>query len=148
MESTSDVIVVGAGLSGLQAALDLHCSCRSVVVLEARDRVGGKLRTVQRPDGKGFQEFGAAWLNDTNQQHMWNYCRQFGLTPVVQNIIGAVACEDTQGKVQSVPFNTLPEVSLPLSLLPVCPKVPWEAYSQPGPLIWRSQSSLRWTTTA
>ncbi|KAK6375712.1 hypothetical protein LTS17_007534 [Exophiala oligosperma] len=116
MESTSDVIVVGAGLSGLQAALDLHCSCRSVVVLEARDRVGGKLRTVQRPDGKGFQEFGAAWLNDTNQQHMWNYCRQFGLTPVVQNIIGAVACEDAQGKVQSVPFNTLPEPARPTDL--------------------------------
>lgn len=52
-------VVVGAGLSGLQAALDVHRSGKSVVVLEARDRVGGKTWTIPRPDGKGNQELGA-----------------------------------------------------------------------------------------
>jgi monoamine oxidase len=111
-----DVIIIGGGLSGLQAALDLHEAGRSVIILEARDRVGGKTRTIERPDGKGFQEFGAAWVNDTNQSHIWAYCRRFGLTPVVQNIIGSVASEDKQGNVHAFPFGGLPPVSTLLSM--------------------------------
>lgn len=54
----ADVIVIGAGLAGLRAARVLSSAGRSVVVLEAQDRVGGRLRT-DRVDGflvdRGFQ---------------------------------------------------------------------------------------------
>ncbi len=40
---TADVVVVGAGFAGLTAARDIHQAGRSVVVLEARDRVGGRV---------------------------------------------------------------------------------------------------------
>jgi monoamine oxidase len=115
MAEAVDVIIVGAGLSGLQAALDLHRASRSIIVLEARDRVGGKTYSVEREDGKGVQEIGAAWLNDTSQSHVWEYCKQFGLTPVVQNIDGLVASEDADGDCHLFPFGELPRVRDPTS---------------------------------
>ncbi|MFX6040648.1 FAD-dependent oxidoreductase, partial [Acinetobacter baumannii] len=44
-EITRDVVVIGAGAAGLTAANDLRKAGLSVVVLEARDRVGGRLWT-------------------------------------------------------------------------------------------------------
>lgn len=53
-----DVVVVGAGLAGLAAAVHLHAAGRSVRVLEASDGVGGRVRT-DMVDGfqldRGFQ---------------------------------------------------------------------------------------------
>ena len=64
-----DVVVVGAGLSGLQAAVDLHKAGLKVKVLEARDRVGGK--TWSRSAQGSVCDVGAAWINDTNQSKMY-----------------------------------------------------------------------------
>ena len=53
--SRHDVIVLGAGLSGLSAARDLAAGGADVLVLEARDRVGGRVEQVQLPDGRLLQ---------------------------------------------------------------------------------------------
>lgn len=56
--SSADVVIVGAGLAGLCAARELHRCGRRVVVLEASDGVGGRVRT-DEVDGflldRGFQ---------------------------------------------------------------------------------------------
>jgi len=57
----ADVCVVGAGYSGLTAALRLHQNGKSVVVLEARDRIGGRIWTEHLPDGTPVDR-GGAWL--------------------------------------------------------------------------------------
>lgn len=59
-----DVVVVGAGLAGLVAARRLEATGPSVLVLEARDRVGG--RTLSCPIGDGEQvEMGGQWVGPT-----------------------------------------------------------------------------------
>ena len=39
----ADVIVIGAGMAGASAAHDLHRAGKSVLILEAGDRVGGRI---------------------------------------------------------------------------------------------------------
>lgn len=60
MLQRSDVIVVGAGLSGLVAAWRLARAGVQVRVLEARARVGG--RTLTRPLGRGVADLGGQWI--------------------------------------------------------------------------------------
>ncbi|MEU7111433.1 NAD(P)/FAD-dependent oxidoreductase [Streptomyces sp. NPDC046182] len=50
-----DVIVLGAGLAGLAAARDLAAGGADVLVVEARDRVGGRVEQSELPDGRLVQ---------------------------------------------------------------------------------------------
>jgi monoamine oxidase len=56
-----NVAVVGAGFAGLAAALDLHDAGLSVTVLEARERVGGRVLSVELENGE-IVELGAEWI--------------------------------------------------------------------------------------
>ena len=56
-----DVIVIGAGIAGLAAARTLAEAGQRVVVLEASDRVGGRIRTVR--DGDAVIELGAEFIH-------------------------------------------------------------------------------------
>jgi monoamine oxidase len=53
-----DVAVLGAGLGGLSAARDLVRSGANVIVLEARERPGGRVEAVTLPDGRTVQAGG------------------------------------------------------------------------------------------
>lgn len=59
-ELTADVVVVGAGITGLTAATRLVAQGREVVVLEARDRVGGRLWNTEI--GGEANELGGEWV--------------------------------------------------------------------------------------
>ena len=61
-----DVIVVGAGAAGLQAAHQLAKSGYRVVVLEARDRVGGRIFTVTPKGWPTAVELGAEFIHGGN----------------------------------------------------------------------------------
>ena len=63
MPKEPDVIVVGAGIAGLTAAAKLGRSGLSVLLLEARDRVGGRIWTQRSPTHDVPIEFGAEFIH-------------------------------------------------------------------------------------
>jgi monoamine oxidase len=63
----ADVAVVGGGLAGLTAARDLVAAGKSVVVLEARDRVGGRVVNLKLANG-GFTEGGGEFIGPTQDR--------------------------------------------------------------------------------
>jgi len=67
MMREADVVIVGAGLSGLIAARDVLRAGREAIVLEASDRVGGRILTEEPVTGV-FLELGAQWIGDTHHR--------------------------------------------------------------------------------
>ncbi|SMR41499.1 unnamed protein product [Zymoseptoria tritici ST99CH_1A5] len=102
---TVDVVVVGGGLSGLQAAVNLQKAGLSVKVLEARDRVGGK--TWSQPAQGSVCDVGAAWINDTNQSKMFALAQKFKLELVSQNVNGSIVCDTGIGSHKTHPYGQL-----------------------------------------
>ena len=62
-----DVAIVGGGLAGLTAARDLVAGGKTVVVLEARDRVGGRVVNLKLANG-GFSEGGGEFIGPTQNR--------------------------------------------------------------------------------
>ncbi|KAI3356548.1 hypothetical protein L3Q82_017228 [Scortum barcoo] len=75
--NTYDVIVVGGGISGLSAAKLLRSSGLNPVVLEARDRVGGRTFTVQNKETK-WVDLGGAYIGPT-QNRILRLAKEYGV---------------------------------------------------------------------
>jgi pseudooxynicotine dehydrogenase len=72
----NDVIVVGGGFAGVTAAREAALSGRSVLLLEARDRLGGRTWSA---DWHGHPiEYGGAWVH-WHQPHTWSEITRAGL---------------------------------------------------------------------
>src|SRR5712691_5864003 len=66
-ERRADVVIVGAGLAGLTAARTLVGADVDVIVLEARDRVGGRTYTRPARDGT-LLDLGGQWIGPTQER--------------------------------------------------------------------------------
>lgn len=86
----ADVVVVGAGIGGLAAARALVATGRSVRVIEARDRVGGRLDAI---DG---YDLGATWFWP-GESRVSALVADLGLTPFEQYLDGNGRYQDASG---------------------------------------------------
>jgi monoamine oxidase len=66
LPSEVDVAIIGAGAAGLGAAHALENSGLSIIVLEARDRVGGRAHTIMATPGILF-DVGCGWLHSADK---------------------------------------------------------------------------------
>ncbi|WP_374008450.1 flavin monoamine oxidase family protein [Leifsonia sp. LS-T14] len=72
-----DVVVVGAGVAGLAAAEMLGSAGWSVCVLEARDRIGGRVWTDRRY-GTAL-DLGASWIHGIHDNPVWDAVQRHGI---------------------------------------------------------------------
>ncbi|WP_062316659.1 flavin monoamine oxidase family protein [Demequina maris] len=81
-----DTIVIGAGVAGLTAARLLHGAGRRVAVLEARDRVGGRVWT-DRSAGN-VTDLGASWIHGVDGCPVAAASEAFGM-PTIEFTVGS-----------------------------------------------------------
>lgn len=75
-----DTVVIGAGVSGLTAARLLAGRGQRVLVLEARERIGGRLHT-DRTDGR-ITDLGASWIHGIDDAPLFATTEAFGMRPI------------------------------------------------------------------
>lgn len=116
--ATADVIIIGAGMAGLAAARKLADSGKSVLVLEARERIGGRIHTDR---SLGFAaELGANWIHGRNDNPLVDLASKSGARGVKFNhddisvLSGTgtlIADRDRFGRMSSVFDNAIKAVA-------------------------------------
>ena len=106
--ATQHVLVIGAGLAGLAAARDLEARGARVTVIEARDRVGGRVWTLR--DGWRFSQHaeGGADFIEGSQRALIALARDVGVTlvPIIRRGFGYYGT-DARGKLSRQPMGSV-----------------------------------------
>lgn len=109
--SSYDVIIIGAGLAGLKAALELADAGKNILMLEARDRVGG--RSMPGEIAGQTIDLGGQWASPL-QTRLLNQAQQLGVMTYPQYTQG-LSVLSLNGKLSRY-ASTIPKLP-PLSLL-------------------------------
>jgi monoamine oxidase len=115
VNNQADVIVVGAGVAGLKAAHELIAAGRSVIVLEANARVGGRLKRVESAGRVG--DVGGQWVG-VGHDVLLGEARRLGIETYAQYETGQTILQllgktmKFTGAVPKMPLLSLIELGL------------------------------------
>ncbi|MCW8808355.1 MAG: FAD-dependent oxidoreductase [Rhodanobacter sp.] len=98
-------IVLGAGLSGLYATRLLEQRGRDVLLVEARERVGGRIVSVATGDGTHGWDMGPSWLWPAMNPRAARLVDALGLVLYPQHVDGGAVMEDASGRLQRLPHT-------------------------------------------
>lgn len=148
----ADVIVVGAGMAGLKAAMELEARGHSVILLEARERVGGRLMAGEIA-GQVIDR-GGQWVGPTQKlllaeaaAHGIETYRQYDAGKQLLHYRGKL--RKYAGDVPALPFLSLLELARlqkrwDREMMTLPAEAPWQA---PNAEDWDSQTVETWIRT-
>jgi monoamine oxidase len=152
---SADVVVVGAGLAGLMAARQVVAKGRSVLVLEARDRVGGRVLS-HTLRGGSYSELGGMFTGPT-QDHIQALARDLGVGLYATYNTGNNVFVGGDGRREEFPSDTplgtapadplvAPDIALAVAQLDeMATQVPVDApWSSPHAEEWDRQTLDTW----
>ena len=105
-ESKVDVIIIGAGIAGLAAATELQQQGYKTLILEARDRLGGRIWTNSSLDQIPL-DLGASWIHGTKGNPLSDLVKKFNLKTLPTNY-ASLSLYDSKGKsISEVKYKTM-----------------------------------------
>lgn len=147
----ADVVIIGAGLSGLTAARRLTAAGVNVAIVEARERTGGRVRRVVTPSGRTIEAGGE--MVSAAQPSINALAAELGVPVIDMPFIEGkqiVRFHEGQRLVESFPYERTPESGAALQAavdtldelaLQVPIEDPWNA---PRAAEWDAQTLLSW----
>lgn len=103
MTYEADVVIVGAGMAGLRAAETLQSAGKTVIIVEANDRVGGRVLTEEVTPGVHL-ELGAQWIG-AGQDRVADLASELGVETFAQFEDGETSYEIGSGPMREAEFK-------------------------------------------